>query len=62
MADVLTAGGLTAAASFYDFGGTSLQAMRICSRIHMELGILVKPEALFDKGTVGDFCAAVPGA
>ena len=48
--------------SFYDFGGTSLQAMRICTRIHRELGAEVAPELLFEADTFGDFVGAVAGA
>lgn len=62
MADILKAEGLTAADSFYDFGGTSLGAMRICSRILAETGIRIRPEVVFENDTVGDFCAAVTAA
>lgn len=62
MAEVLVSDGLTAADSFYDVGGTSLHAMRICARIRRELGIPIRPEVIFDQDTVGGFCAAVTAA
>ncbi|MFL4910553.1 acyl carrier protein [Streptomyces sp. MMS24-I2-30] len=45
-----------------DFGGTSLHALRICSRIHADLGIPMKPEIIFSMETIGDFVAAVIAA
>ncbi|MFD5424389.1 amino acid adenylation domain-containing protein, partial [Streptomyces sp. NPDC127084] len=62
MASVLTADGLTGADSFYDLGGTSLHAVRICSRLRRELGILIDPQVLFDHDTVDAFCASVIAA
>lgn len=43
--------------SFYDFGGTSLQAIRICARIEKGLGIRVEPLSLFDNDILADFVA-----
>ncbi|GGN93841.1 hypothetical protein GCM10011579_092720 [Streptomyces albiflavescens] len=43
--------------SFYDFGGTSLQAMRICARLAKDLGLQASPEALFEADTLTDFTA-----
>lgn len=51
--------------SFYDFGGTSLQAIRICTRIERETGRQAQPIWLFDSDVLSDFTerlrlAAVP--
>ncbi|MEU2158743.1 amino acid adenylation domain-containing protein [Streptomyces sp. NPDC019396] len=62
IASVLRADGLTAADSFYDLGGTSLHAMRICARVRGELGILIDPQVVFDQDTVGGICASAVGA
>lgn len=59
MAEVLGADALKPSDSFYDFGGTSLQAVRICTRVKRELGIRVSPDTVFDSETVADFQAAV---
>ncbi|MFD3485982.1 acyl carrier protein [Streptomyces sp. NPDC058665] len=59
MAEVLGTDELKSSDSFYDFGGTSLQAVRICTRVKRELGIRVSPDTVFDSETVGDFQAAV---
>ena len=60
--EVLKAGTVTPADNFYDFGGTSLQAVRICVRIQKDLGRRVDPDVLFDGDTIGDFLAAVAAA
>ncbi|WP_328345466.1 acyl carrier protein [Micromonospora sp. NBC_00421] len=54
VSDVLEVPGVTAADSFYDFGGSSLQAMRICARIGRELGIEIPAQVLFDSDTLAD--------
>ncbi|HEX6076184.1 MAG TPA: phosphopantetheine-binding protein [Micromonosporaceae bacterium] len=41
--------------SFYDFGTTSLQAVRICARIHRLTGIQALPVWLFDNDVLADF-------
>jgi hypothetical protein len=41
--------------SFYDFGGTSLQAIRICTRIERETGYRALPVWLFDTDVLADF-------
>jgi acyl carrier protein len=41
--------------SFYDFGGTSLQAIRICARIEREIGSRVLPAWLFETDVLADF-------
>ncbi|GAA1911672.1 hypothetical protein GCM10009716_22040 [Streptomyces sodiiphilus] len=58
-ADVLKVPRVTASDSFYDFGGTSLQAMRICARIEKELGLSVTPETLFECDSFADVVSAV---
>ncbi|MGC4806821.1 acyl carrier protein [Micromonospora sp. DT233] len=58
VADVLKVPHVAATDSFYDFGGTSLQAMRICARIGKELGVRVSPEVLFDSDTLAGVIAA----
>jgi acyl carrier protein len=45
--------------SFYDFGGTSLQAIRICARVEAELGCQIPPEWLFTSDVVEDFASKV---
>ncbi|NGN65551.1 acyl carrier protein [Streptomyces sp. A7024] len=45
--------------NFYDLGGTSLQAIRICTRIRKEAGVRISPEALFNSENIGEFAAAV---
>ncbi|WP_433342098.1 acyl carrier protein [Micromonospora sp. CA-111912] len=58
VADVLKVPHVAATDSFYDFGGTSLQAMRICARIGKELGLRISPEVLFDSDTLADVVSA----
>ncbi|ASW54275.1 phosphopantetheine-binding protein [Plantactinospora sp. KBS50] len=41
--------------SFYDFGTTSLQAVRICARINRLTGIQALPVWLFDNDVLADF-------
>ena len=41
--------------SFYDFGGTSLQAIRICARIERDLGNRALPAWLFETDVLADF-------
>lgn len=41
--------------SFYDFGTTSLQAVRICARIQKQTGIPALPVWLFDNDVLSDF-------
>lgn len=60
--DVLNAGTVTPEDDFYEFGGTSLQAVRICVRVKTELGREVSPEALFDAERIADFLATVAAA
>jgi non-ribosomal peptide synthetase component F len=41
--------------SFYDFGGTSLQAIRICARVERDLGCKALPVWLFESDVLADF-------
>lgn len=43
--------------SFYDFGGTSLQAIRICARVERELGYRALPVWLFESDLLSEFVA-----
>jgi hypothetical protein len=43
--------------SFYDFGGTSLQAIQICARIERETGYRALPIWLFENDVLADFVA-----
>lgn len=58
VAEVLKAPQVTAEDSLYDFGGTSLQAMRICVRIRKELGWRISPKVLFESETLADVISA----
>ncbi|MEU9336451.1 acyl carrier protein [Streptomyces sp. NPDC048290] len=58
-ADILEVDGLTSDSSFYDFGGTSLQAMRICARIERLTGFEVSPELVFETDNFGEFVTRV---
>lgn len=58
-AEVLCAGSVAPENSFYDFGGTSLQAMRICVRIQKELTVAIDPVLLLDSDHLGDFARVV---
>lgn len=57
LADVLGVDRLGRSDSFYDFGGTSLQAIRICARIEAEIGCPAEPVWLFTNDVVSDFAA-----
>ncbi|WP_369271832.1 phosphopantetheine-binding protein [Streptomyces sp. R11] len=41
--------------SFYDFGGTSLQAIRICTRIERVLGMKALPLWFFSNDVLHEF-------
>ncbi len=45
--------------SFYDFGATSLAAIKICARIENEHGWRVEPAWLFVTDVVADFARKV---
>lgn len=55
LADVLGVDRLGRGDSFYDFGGTSLQAIRICARIEARLGIKVVPLSLLENDVLEAF-------
>jgi acyl carrier protein len=40
--------------SFYDFGGTSLQAMRVCIRLERETGQALTPVEVFEHDVLAD--------
>ncbi|GAA4896981.1 acyl carrier protein [Stackebrandtia albiflava] len=60
--EVLRVDEVDTTADFYDLGGSSLQAMRICLRITQELGVEVSPEALLDCDDIDAFIAGLPAA
>ncbi|MEU4217002.1 phosphopantetheine-binding protein [Actinoplanes sp. NPDC026623] len=45
--------------SFYDFGGTSLAAIKVCARLEHERGWRVDPAWLFTSDVVADFARKV---
>ncbi|MFC7309451.1 phosphopantetheine-binding protein [Streptomyces monticola] len=57
--EVLGTDGAPLTENFYDLGGSSLQAIRICTRISRELALKAAPEDLFEHDTIGDFCTAL---
>jgi acyl carrier protein len=61
-ADVLGIERISREDSFYDFGGTSLQAMRVCARLEKESGHRVTPAVLFDHDVVADLAAWLENA
>lgn len=48
--------------SFYDFGGTSIQAVRACARIERATGQMVSPSWLFDTENLSEFVACMLNA
>ncbi|WP_179894270.1 phosphopantetheine-binding protein [Streptomyces anulatus] len=59
IAGILDVPQVTADDNFYDFGGSSLQAMRICARLNKDWGMHAAPDALFESDTLGDFAAVL---
>lgn len=45
--------------NYFDLGGTSLQAMRICTRIQRETGNKVMPAWLFDDAVLSGFARRI---
>ncbi|GAA0732708.1 hypothetical protein Drose_14420 [Dactylosporangium roseum] len=43
--------------SFYDLGGNSMQAIRICARVEQETGLPVEPLLLLEHDRLADFVA-----
>ncbi|MER7110054.1 phosphopantetheine-binding protein [Streptomyces sp. NPDC000229] len=62
VAEVTGAGPHRLTDNFYDFGGTSLDAIRICLRVGRELDVDVPPETLLDSEDLADFASAVATA
>lgn len=62
IADVLGVDRIGRSDSFYDYGGTSLQAIRICARIEGKLGIKVMPLCLFENDVLKDFAGQLAQA
>ncbi|MBD0420461.1 amino acid adenylation domain-containing protein [Streptomyces sp. TRM S81-3] len=59
VAEVLRVPGADGTESFYDLGGTSLQAMRICARLAKDLHLHASPEDLFEADTLTAFTAGL---
>ncbi|MFQ6145282.1 phosphopantetheine-binding protein [Streptomyces seoulensis] len=57
VADVLSFDRVGRSDSFYDLGGTSLQAIRICARIEQRTGRTAYPEWLFTHDVLSEFVA-----
>jgi hypothetical protein len=62
IADVLGVDRVGRTDSFYDFGGTSLAAIKICARLERECGRRAEPAWLFDTDIVTDFARRVRSA
>ncbi|MEU9984571.1 acyl carrier protein [Streptomyces sp. NPDC050856] len=62
VAEVMGSGPHQPSDNFYDFGGTSLDAIRICLRVGREVGVDIAPETLLDSEDFAEFVAAVTGA
>lgn len=60
LAEVLGIDRIGRSDSFYDFGGTSLQAIRICTRIERETRRQALPAWLFESDIVSEFAARLP--
>jgi hypothetical protein len=61
MASVLDVDRIGRDDSFYDFSGTSLQAIRVCARVESTLGLKALPLWLFENDVVSDFAAELRG-
>jgi hypothetical protein len=59
IADVLGIDRVGRTDSFYDFGGTSLAAIKICARLEYESGWRAQPAWLFISDIVADFARKV---
>jgi len=62
MAEVLGSGPHLPADNFYDLGGSSLDAIRICLRVNRELALDLGPETLLDSDDITGFIAVVSAA
>jgi hypothetical protein len=61
-AEVLDVDRIGRADSFYDFGGTSLQAIRICARVERDVGCKALPVWLFESDVLSDFVERIEAA
>jgi acyl carrier protein len=59
VAEVLGVDRIGRADSFYDFGGTSLAAIKICARLERECGWQAEPTWLFLTDVIADFAQRV---
>ncbi len=59
VAEVLGVDRVGRADSFYDFGGTSLAAIKICARLERESGWRAEPTWLFVTDVIADFAERV---
>ncbi|MFF5675060.1 phosphopantetheine-binding protein [Streptomyces hygroscopicus] len=62
VAEVVRTDSVTPGDSFYDLGGTSLQAVRICTRLGPRLGTDISPDTLFESGDLAEFIQAIAAA
>jgi acyl carrier protein len=56
--EVLEADGIAPATHFFDFGGHSIAAMRVMSRLRREWGVALPTRLIFDHPVLSDFTAA----
>src|SRR5882762_6731211 len=61
-ADVLGVDRVGARDSFYDFAGTSMNAVAICARLRDELGIEVSPDDVRESDSLEDFVKSLAAA
>lgn len=59
VAEVLGIDRVGRADSFYDLGGTSLAAIKICARLERECGWQAEPTSLFLTDVMSDFAGQV---
>ncbi|MEV4656458.1 phosphopantetheine-binding protein [Micromonospora sp. NPDC049301] len=59
VADVLNLDRVGRSDGFYDFGATSLHAVRICARIKEVLDVTARPDLLFHSDTLAEFVATL---
>lgn len=60
LAEILDVDRVGRSDSFYDFGGTSLQAIRVCTRIGRATGRQVNPASLFEFDVLSEFVSWLP--
>ncbi|HET6210856.1 MAG TPA: phosphopantetheine-binding protein [Jatrophihabitans sp.] len=59
VAEVLGIDRVGRADSFYDLGGTSLAAIKVCARLERECGWQAEPTSLFITDVIADFAEQV---